>query len=233
MPKKPQGIALAPLDDIFSVDAPMAGNAAHFINAPLEEIHAFKNHPYKVRDDKSMWELVDSIKENGVLYPALVRPRPAGEYEMIAGHRRKRGCVLAGLSTMPILIRDVDDDTATILMVQSNCQREKLMPSEKAHAYRMMMDAIKRQGNRTDLTSALIGPKSKSIAADTVAQQVNESRNQIKRYVRLSYLTPACLEMVDNNMIPLYAGVDLSYGKLASAVSASGQRPTKFHSTGG
>lgn len=210
MPKKPQGITLAPLDDIFSVDTPTNGNAVHFIDAPLEDIHAFKNHPYKVRDDQSMWELVDSIKENGVLYPALVRPRPAGGYEMIAGHRRKRACVLAGLSTIPILIRDVDDDTATILMVQSNCQREELLPSEKAQAYRMMMDAIRRQGSRTDLTLALIGPKSKAIAADAIAQKVGESRNQIKRYVRLSYLTPRCLDMVDNGLIPLYAGVDLS-----------------------
>ena len=190
------------------------------VDIPLSEIYPFPDHPFKVRMDDSMQELVDSVKEHGVLVPALVRPAADGNYEMVAGHRRMKASELAGKATISCIVRDLTDDEATIIMVDSNLQREELLPSEKAFAYKMKLDAMKRQGVRTDLTSDPVGPKLGGLRSnEELAQQSNESATQIKRYIRLTYLVPTLLDLVDNSVlkekdklqIAMRPAVELSY----------------------
>lgn len=180
----------------------------------LSELHPFRNHPFKVVDNEEMQKLVDSIKEHGVLVPAIVRQRAESGYELISGHRRHRASQLAGLKTMPAIIEDLDDDSATIIMVDSNLQRENILPSERAYAYKLKLEAMKRQGKRTDLTSAQVGPKlTGKTSADILGEQVGESRNQVKRFIRLTELVPKLLDMVDNKKIPMNPAVELSFLK--------------------
>ena len=182
------------------------------VNIPLSQLHDFPNHPFKVRDDEKMEETVESVKAYGVLVPAIVRQRPDGEYEIVSGHRRKRASELAGLSELPAIVRDLDDDAATIIMVDSNLQRENILPSERAAAYKMKLEAIKRQGERRDLTSAQVGQKSKW-AVERVAEDAGESRSQVQRYVRLTELQPELQEMVDTGKIAMTPAVELSFLK--------------------
>ena len=184
---------------------------------PLEEISDFPNHPFKVRMDASMMEMVDSVKQYGVLVPALVRPKPDGGYEMIAGHRRRMACELAEKQTISCIVRDMTDDEATIVMVDSNLQREQILPSEKAFAYKMKLDAMKRQGQRTDLTLSPVATKLDTAAI--LGQQSGESRDQVFRYIRLTHLIPDILDLVDNSVlkekdilqIAIRPAVELSY----------------------
>ena len=170
------------------------GNSTESIQQiSLSELHPFPDHPFAVRDDEAMQQTVDSIKQYGVLVPAIARPREDGGYELIAGHRRKYACEQAGLETMPVIVRDVDRDVATVFMVDSNLQRESILPSERAKAYKMKLDAIKRQGTRTDLTSNQVGRKLES--ADLIAQQSGDSKTQIRRYIRLTELEPQPLNV--------------------------------------
>ena len=181
-------------------------------NIPLSQLHDFPNHPFKVRDDEKMEETVESVKAYGVLVPAIVRQRPDGEYEIVSGHRRKRASELAGLSELPAIVRDLDDDAATIIMVDSNLQRESILPSERAAAYKMKLEAIKRQGERRDLTSAQVGQKLKW-AVERVAEDAGESRSQVQRYVRLTELQPELQEMVDTGKIAMTPAIELSFLK--------------------
>lgn len=176
---------------------------------PLSELHDFPNHPFKVRDDEAMQETAESIRQYGVLVPAIVRPREDGGYEIIAGHRRRHGSELAGLSAMPCIVRQMDDDTATILMVDSNIQRENILPSERAQAYKMKLEAIKRQGARTDLTSPQVAAKLRT--DDEIAKQAGISGDTVRRYIRLTNLVPPLLQMVDDGHIAFSPAVELSY----------------------
>lgn len=177
----------------------------------LDMLHDFKNHPFQVRDDEEMARLIDSVKQNGVLMPALVRPDREGGYEIVSGHRRKRAADLAGQENIPCIVRNLTDDEATILMVDSNLQREKILPSEKAFAYKMKLDAMKRQGKRTDLTSRPVGAKLRS--DEKLADNSPDSARQIQRYIRLTELIPGILQMVDDGKIKLRPAVELSYLK--------------------
>ena len=179
------------------------------IQIPLSELHPFPDHPFKVRDDEAMQETAESIRQYGVLVPAIVRPREDGGYEIIAGHRRKHGSELAGLQNLPCIVREMDDDTATILMVDSNIQRENILPSERAQAYKMKLEALKHQGKRTDLTSTQVGRKLES--AEVIAQQTGESKNQVRRFIRLTELVPEIQEKVDSKEIAFSPAVELSY----------------------
>ena len=180
----------------------------------IGSLHPFPNHPFQVKDDKKMEELSESITQYGVLVPGIVRLRESGGYEIVAGHRRKRACELAGLEKMPVIIRDMSDDEATVVMVDSNIQRENLLYSEKAFAYRMKYEALKRQGRRTDLTLVQVEPKlKKRWAAEMVGTEVGETMSTIKRYIRLTYLSNYLLEFVDKNELPFTVAVDLSYLK--------------------
>ena len=178
---------------------------------PLDQLKPFKNHPFKVRDDQRMLDTVDSIREYGVLVPAIARPDPEGGYELISGHRRKRGCEMAGLQTMPVIIRDLDDDAAVLVMVDSNIQREELLPSERAFAYKMKLEALKHQGARSDLTSSQLGTKLR--ADELLAQQAGESRNQVQRFIRLTELISELLDMVDERKLAFNPAVEVSYLK--------------------
>lgn len=178
---------------------------------PLDDLHPFPDHPFGVRDDEAMQETVESIKEYGVLVPAIARPREDGGYEIIAGHRRKHACELAGLKTMPVIVRDLDRNAATIIMVDSNLQRENILPSEKAKAYKMKLEAIKRQGARRDLTSDQVGRKLES--AEMIAQQSADSKSQVRRYIRLTELEPELQKMVDDGKIGMTPAVEISYLK--------------------
>ena len=197
-------IKLKSVDELLGVS-----NEESNMDIPMEQITPFKNHPFKVVDDDKMTELVESIKQNGVLTPVIVRPMDAGGYEMISGHRRMHAAKLAGLTTIPAIIRELDDDTATIVMVEANAQREEVLPSEKAFSYRMKYEALKNQGVRSDLTSSHNGTKLR--ADEEVAKEVGESRNQVHRYMRLTELVPDLLEMVDKGKLPLVPAVDMSY----------------------
>ena len=184
------------------------------IQIPLSELHPFPDHPFQVREDASMQETAESVKECGVLVPALARPREDGGYELIAGHRRKHACELAGLTTMPVIVRDIDRDAATIIMVDSNLQRESLLPSERAFAYKMKLDAMKHQGERRDLTCAQVGHKSDGKKSrDILAEQVGQSKNQIQRFIRLTELIPELLDMLDERKIALNPAYELSFLK--------------------
>ena len=182
------------------------------VQIPLSELHPFPDHPFQVREDASMQETAESVKEYGVLVPALARPREDGGYELIAGHRRKHACELAGLATMPVIVRDIDRDAATIIMVDSNLQRENILPSERAKAYKMKLEAIKRQGARNDLTSDQVGQKSKW-SIEQVAEQAGESKSQVQRYIRLNELSPELLQMVDEKKIAFNPAYELSFLK--------------------
>ena len=212
MKSSAKNIKLASVDDLFSTEESRIDEKREkIIDIPLSELHSFKNHPFKVKDDDSMMETAQSIKEYGVLVPAIARPDPNGGYELVAGHRRHRASELAGKETIPVIIRDLDDDAATIIMVDSNLQREELLPSERAFAYKMKLDAIKHQGERLDLTSSQVGTKLR--ADELLAQQAGSSRNQIQRYIRLTHLIPELLDMVDNKKIALNPAYELSFLK--------------------
>lgn len=181
---------------------------------PLSELHPFKNHPFRVVDDEAMQRTVESVAQFGVLAPALARPRPEGGYELVAGHRRMRASELAGLETMPVIVRQMDDDAATIAMVDSNLQRETLLPSERAFAYKMKMEAMKHQGERTDLTSGQLGRKSDSKESrEIIAEQTGESARQVQRFINLTNLIPELLDMVDRKEIAFNPSVELSFLK--------------------
>ena len=204
---------MTPLDDLFSTDESRAeAQLEKVIKLNPAEISDFPNHPFKVKQDDDMAEMVESIKKYGVLVPALVRPKEDGGYEMVAGHRRKFAASLAGVSEIPCIVRSLTDDEATIVMVDSNLQREKILPSEKAFAYTMKLEAIKRQGRRTDLTSAPLEPKLKgSRSNEELAANSPDSRSQIQRYIRLTELIPPVLQMVDDGKIAFRPAVELSY----------------------
>ena len=182
------------------------------VRLPLTDLHTFPDHPFQVRDDEEMRETIQSVKEYGVIVPAIVRPREEGGYEIVAGHRRKYACEQAGLDTMPVLIRNLDRDAATIIMVDSNLQRENILPSERAKAYKMKLEAIKRQGARNDLTSDQVGQKSKW-SIEQIAEQAGESKSQVQRYIRLNELSPELLQMVDEKKIAFNPAYELSFLK--------------------
>lgn len=210
--KERSNINLKPLDDLFSTEESRADAQREKVQEiPLGELHPFRNHPFKVKDDAAMQDTVESVREYGVLVPAIARPDPDGGYELIAGHRRHYASELAGKETMPVIVRDLDDDAATIIMVDSNLQREELLPSERAFAYKMKLEALKHQGARTDLTSSQVGTRLR--ADELIAQQLGESRNQIQRFIRLTELIPTLLDMVDEHKIAFNPAVELSYLK--------------------
>ena len=206
-------IELASVDDLFSTEEGRQDAKLEKIQEiPLSELHPFKNHPFKVKDDEAMMETADSIKQYGVLVPAIARPDPEGGYELVAGHRRHRASELAEKETMPVIVRDLDDDAATIIMVDSNLQRESLLPSERAFAYKMKLDAMKHQGERVDLTCAQVGHKlDGKKSRDILAEQVGQSKNQIQRYIRLTELIPELMDMVDEKKIALNPAYELSF----------------------
>ena len=205
-------VELASVDDLFSTEEGRAdAQREKVMEIPLSELHPFKDHPFKVKDDDAMMETADSIRQYGVLVPAIARPDPNGGYELVAGHRRHRASELAGKETMPVIVRDLDDDQATIIMVDSNLQRESLLPSERAFAYKMKLEAIKHQGARTDLTSAQVGPK--LTAAEKIAENSPDSKSQIKRFIRLTELIPELLNMVDEKKIAFNPAYELSFLK--------------------
>lgn len=179
-------------------------------NIELSKLKPFEDHPFSIRDDEAMQQTVESVREYGVLVPAIARPLEDGTYELISGHRRKRACELAGLSTMPVIIRDIDRDAATIIMVDSNLQRENILPSERAKAYKMKLDAIKRQGARHDLTSTQVAQK---LSVEKVAEEAGTSKDQVRRYIRLNELQPELQQMVDEGKIGMTPAVELSYLK--------------------
>ena len=206
-------VELASVDDLFSTEESRAdAQREKVVEIPLSELHPFKGHPFKVKDDEAMMETADSIKQYGVLVPAIARPDPEGGYELVAGHRRHRASELAEKETMPVIIRDLDDDAATIIMVDSNLQRESLLPSERAFAYKMKLEAVKHQGARTDLTSRQVGEKSQT-SIQLVANQAGESQRQVQRFIRLTELIPELLDMVDEKKIALNPAYELSFLK--------------------
>ena len=206
-------VELASVDDLFSTEESRAdAQREKVVEIPLSELHPFKGHPFKVKDDEAMMETADSIKQYGVLVPAIARPDPEGGYELVAGHRRHRASELAEKETMPVIVRDLDDDAATIIMVDSNLQRESLLPSERAFAYKMKLEAVKHQGARTDLTSRQVGEKSQT-SIQKVADQAGESQRQVQRYIRLTELIPELMDMVDEKKIALNPAYELSFLK--------------------
>ena len=231
MKSSAQKMQLASLDDLFSTQASRDEAQREKVQEiPLEELHPFAHHPFKVLDDDRMKDTADSIREYGVLVPAIARPRPDGGYELIAGHRRKRGCELAGLQTMPVIVRELDDDAATIIMVDSNIQRENILPSERAFAYQMKLEALKHQGLRSDLTSCQLGTKLR--ADEKLAQSSNESARTVQRFIRLTNLIPALLDIVDSKKIAFNPAVELSYltqeeqGKLVDTMESEQATPS-------
>ena len=212
MKSSARNIELKSLDDLFATEESRADAQREKVqNIPLGELHPFRNHPFKVKDDAAMQDTVGSVREYGVLVPAIARPDPDGGYELIAGHRRHHASELAGKETMPVIIRDLDDDAATIIMVDSNLQREELLPSERAFAYKMKLEAIRHQGKRQELTSSQVGMKLQAL--DIVGQQAGDSRNQVHRFIRLTELIPELLDMVDERKIAFNPAVELSYLK--------------------
>lgn len=212
MKSSAKNIVLKSVDDIFQTEENRADAQRERVQEiPLDQLKPFKNHPFKVRDDQRMLDTVDSIREYGVLVPAIARPDPEGGYELISGHRRKRGCEMAGLQTMPVIIRNLDDDAAVLVMVDSNIQREELLPSERAFAYKMKLEALKHQGARSDLTSSQLGTKLR--ADELLAQQAGESRNQVQRFIRLTELISELLDMVDERKLAFNPAVEVSYLK--------------------
>ena len=216
--KSAEKVRLNSFDDLFGIDE--AGETV--TSVPLSELHTFKGHPFRVLDDEKMQETVESVKQYGVLMPGIVRPHPEGGYEVIAGHRRWRACELAGLTEMPVIIREMDDDTAVVLMVDTNIQREDILPSEKAKAYRMKYEAMKHQGS-----------KGEKYTADAIGEAAGDSGRTVQRYIRLSELAEELLDYVDENKIPMVAGEKLSYLKageqawVVDAIGNSGIFPSK------
>ena len=204
---------MTPLDDLFSTDESRAeAQLEKVVTLNPADISDFPNHPFKVKQDEAMAEMIDSVKQYGVLVPALVRPKADGGYEMVAGHRRKCAATLAGITEMPCIVRNLTDDEATIIMVDSNLQRETILPSEKAFAYKMKLEAMKRQGQRSDLSSAPLEPKLKgSRSNEELAASSPDSRSQIQRFIRLTELIPSVLDMVDSGKIAFRPAVELSY----------------------
>ena len=212
MKSSARNIELKSVDDLFATEESRADAQREKVQEiPLGELHPFRNHPFKVKDDAAMQDTVDSMREYGVLVPAIARPAPNGGYELIAGHRRHYASELAGKETMPVIVRDLDDDAATIIMVDSNLQREELLPSERAFAYKMKLEALKHQGARTDLTSRQVVGKLEM--ADIVGKNMGESGRQVQRFIRLTELIPTLLDMVDERKIALNPAIELSYLK--------------------
>ena len=213
MKSSARNIELKSVDDLFATEESRADAQREKVQEiPLGELHPFRNHPFKVKDDAAMQDTVDSVREYGVLVPAIARPDPDGGYELIAGHRRHYASELAGKETMPVIVRDLDDDAATIIMVDSNLQREELLPSERAFAYKMKLEAMKRQAGRPSRENvSQVGTQKRS--DQIMAEQVGESRNQIQRFIRLTELIPTLLDMVDERKIALNPAVELSYLK--------------------
>ena len=210
MIKKEQSLKLPTLDDLFTTEQErIESNLEKIMDISIDEIDEFPNHPFKVQENEKLLELSESIKEKGVLVPALVRKKENGRYELVSGHRRKKASEMAGIEKIPCIVRNMTDDEAIIIMVDSNMQREELLPSEKAFAYKMKLDAIKHQGIRNDLTLRQVGTRSDR----KVAENVSESARQIQRFIRLTYLIPELLEMVDTKTIALNPAVELSYLK--------------------
>jgi len=208
--REPIDFGLPGIDDIFSTQAERdEAKLKKIYEIPLDQIDPFPEHPFKVKDDEDMMNLVESVKANGIITPATLRKKEDGRYEIISGHRRKRACELAGLETLRSEVVDMTRDEATIFMVESNFQRTTILPSEKAFAYKMRLEAMNRQGQRSDLTSVPVGPKSRS--NEKLANEMNESASQIKRYIRLTELKPELLELVDEGQIALRPAVELSY----------------------
>ena len=211
MPIDSGNLALKGLDDLFSTEEKRQEEQREQVQQiPIDTLHPFTNHPFKVLDDEAMTRTVESIAQYGVLAPLIARPRPDGDgYEIISGHRRQYAAKLAGLETLPVIVRNMDDDAAVLLMVDSNLQRETILPSERAFAYKMKLEALKNQGARSDLTSSQIGTKLR--ADEKVAQDLGESRNQVQRFIRLTNLIPELLDMVDEKKISFNPAVELSY----------------------
>lgn len=210
MPRKGANISLSSYDDIFETDTSRnEAKQERVQEIPLSDLHPFEGHPFKVVDDEEMQKTVESVRDFGVLTPAIARPDPDGGYEIISGHRRHRASELAGKDTMPVIVREMDDDAAIILMVDANLQREAILPSERAFAYKMKMDAIKHQGARSDLTSCQVGTKLR--ADEKVGEDAGESARTVQRYIRLTELCPELLDMVDSGQIKFNPAVELSY----------------------
>lgn len=210
MPKRGANVSLSSYDEIFSTEETRSqGNLEKIQNLPLAKLHPFQNHPFKVVDDEAMQRTVESVVRYGVLAPAIARPRPEGGYEIISGHRRLHAAALAGLKTIPVIVRNMDDDAAVIAMVDANLQRETILPSERAFAYKMKLEAMKHQGQRTDLTSGQVGPKLRS--DEQLALDSGESRKQVQRFIRLTELIPELLDMVDQKQLSFNPAVELSY----------------------
>ena len=210
-----RNLNLTSYDEIFQTEENrIESTQEKVIDIPLTDLHPFKNHPFKVTDDESMLETAESITKHGVLVPVIARPREEGGYELISGHRRKRASELAGKETLPCIVRNLDDDAATIIMVDSNIQRENILPSERAFAYKLKLEAMKHQGQRNDLTSSQIGTKYAGKRADQIlAEQTGDSRNQVQRFIRLTELVPELLDTVDAKKIAFNPAVELSYLK--------------------
>ena len=210
MPKNSLNVSLKGADDIFSTEESRQEQQREQVQQiPIGELFPFKNHPFKVLDDESMQRTVESVEQYGVLSPLIARPRPEGGYEIISGHRRQHAAQLAGMDALPVIVRNMDDDAAVLLMVDSNLQRENILPSERAFAYKMKLEALKNQGARSDLTSDQVGQKLWSV--EQVASDAGESKTQIQRFIRLTSLIPELLDMVDEKKISFNPAVELSY----------------------
>ena len=209
MPKNSLNVSLKGADDIFSTEESRQEQQREQVQQiPICELFPFKNHPFKVLDDESMQRTVESVEQYGVLSPLIARPRPEGGYEIISGHRRQHAAQLAGLDALPVIVRNMDDDAAVLLMVDSNLQRENILPSERAFAYKMKLEALKNQGARSDLTSVQVAPK---LSTEKIGEEVGMSKDNVKRYIRLTNLVPELLDMVDEKKIAFNPAVELSY----------------------
>ena len=209
MPKGSLNVSLKGADDIFSTEESRQEQQREQVQQiSIGELFPFKNHPFKVLDDESMQRTVESVEQYGVLSPLIARPRPEGGYEIISGHRRQHAAQLAGLDTLPVIVRNMDDDAAVLLMVDSNLQRENILPSERAFAYKMKLEALKNQGARSDLTSVQVAPK---LSTEKIGEEVGMSKDNVKRYIRLTNLVPELLDMVDEKKIAFNPAVELSY----------------------
>ena len=209
MPKNSLNVSLKGADDIFSTEESRQEQQREQVQQiPIEELFPFKKHPFKVLDDESMQRTVESVEQYGVLSPLIARPRPEGGYEIISGHRRQHAAQLAGLDALPVIVRNMDDDAAVLLMVDSNLQRENILPSERAFAYKMKLEALKNQCARSDLTSVQVAPK---LSTEKIGEEVGMSKDNVKRYIRLTNLVPELLDMVDEKKIAFNPAVELSY----------------------
>ena len=209
MPKSSLSVSLKGADDIFSTEESRQEQQREQVQQiPIGELFPFKDHPFKVLDDESMQRTVESVEQYGVLSPLIARPRPEGGYEIISGHRRQHAAQLAGLETLPVIVRNMDDDAAVLFMVDSNLQRENILPSERAFAYKMKLEALKNQGARSDLTSVQVAPK---LSTEKIGEEVGMSKDNVKRYIRLTNLVPELLDMVDEKKIAFNPAVELSY----------------------